>query len=150
MPDPPEPSSVYADDPAIADDAVLLRVVHPKWVEWEPEPRLKSEAFQDYPGARLVEVGVPAVAMSVALLDDVLSHGQPAEAALKRFGSDYGIASLTAGQVRACEQGILRWPTDQEPWHAMVFSLQGPKRSRRHRKLLAERAELIRLPARTA
>ncbi len=146
----PLPCSVYADDATITDEHLLVRTVHPSWVRWEPVPHLKSEAFQDYPAKRLATMDppVPAVAMSVSLLFEIEQCNLTIECCLGGFGEEYGLATLTAGQVRACNQGIVRWPIDEKPWHAMVFCLQGAQRSTRHKKQLARAATLVRLPAR--
>lgn len=144
----PPPCSVYKDDSSIADDVLLVRAISPLWVVWEETCRLKSEAFQDYPERRLHVVDVPAVAMSVALLVVLEEHDRPIEAALMRFSEDYGLATLTAGEARECGQGIVRWPTAEEPWHAMVFCLEGQKRTKRQRKCLSQRANLVKEPAR--
>lgn len=68
------------------------------------------------------------------------------DAALRKFGDDYGLATFTAGQARECGQGLVRWPTEDEPWHAMVFTLEGRRRTRRQQKLLAATAILCRQP----
>ena len=143
----PPPSSVYQDDSSIPDDAVLIRAIHPRWVEWEPALRLKSEAFQDYPPQRL-PAGVPAVAMSVALLSEIEQRDHTMGIALARFSQDYGLATITAKQARDNEQGVTRWPTDEEPWHGMVFCLNGARRSNRHKRVLARCAVLVVPPQR--
>ena len=37
-------------------------------------------------------------------------------------------AEATAAEVRARDQRVMAWPTEEEPWHAVVFSRLGPKR----------------------
>ncbi len=100
----------YQDDQAISNDAKLLRWIRPDVVVRDPKSasgwRLSSQAFEDS------RDGTPC---SVAIESETWSHAE----ILDRFPS-YGIAALLAGDARAVDQKVLRWPTDEIPGHAYI------------------------------
>ncbi len=150
---PPDPSSVYADDPSIADDEVLYRVVtsHTTRFTNGDAVQVNSNAFQDYPANRLDEVGTPAVAVSVYLASALEANGLSARDLLEQgWDSGYGVVSITAGEARAVNQGIVRWPTKAFPEHAMIFCLSGAKKSKSQRKSLAGKSRVVIAPPRPA
>ena len=55
----------------------------------------------------------------------------------------YTLAMITAGQTRACGQGIARDPTPEEPAHAIVF---GPKPKSIQRRLAKESSWVLAPP----
>jgi hypothetical protein len=63
-----------------------------------------------------------------------------------RWSSNHGIATVTAADVRAHGQGIVRSATDDNPEHAMVFTLQGAKKSKAQSKRIAESAQIMIAP----
>ena len=120
-------ASQYFDDDGLANDAVLLRRIRPDWVRWDETgmagqfPRITSQNFQDYSEEMAAHLGCPAPAMSVGLLAVLQTHGR-VEADILVGYAGYGIASITVGDARRESQGVKPWPTDAEPWHALVFS----------------------------
>jgi len=115
----------YKDDPTIPDKAELLRRI-PPW-HFIPDEnqglvRPSSAAFAD-------DKDGP---MSVTLAEELTKEGRSLDSVLVGHG-DFALASITAGLVRECEQGIVRAPTDDEPAHALVF---GKKTKSIQRKLV--------------
>ncbi len=96
-----------------------------------------TNAFQDYPPDKLDEVGAPAVAVSVYLASELEASGLSVQDLWERWGQGYGIVSITAGDARAAEQGVVRWPTEDHPEHAMIFCLSGQKKTAGQSKRLA-------------
>ena len=74
---PPDPSSVYEDDLSIPDDECLYRLVTAQNTKFENGVPIRgaTNAFQDYPAAKLPEVGAPAVAVSVHLQSKLSETG---------------------------------------------------------------------------
>lgn len=61
-----------------------------------------------------------------------------------------GLVVVVAGALRnlakgdgPCPQGIMLAPTDEEPWHAVVFDLASAKRSGGAQKAIVKLAEVI-------
>jgi hypothetical protein len=108
----------YEDDHDIRDDETVLRRVPPQWIKNDVTTNdliPSSGAFQDRK-----ESG----AMSVGLLSEIRARDLGPEVMLAGYGPAYGLVSLSVREVRALGQGVVRAPTDAEPWHALVF---GPK-----------------------
>lgn len=108
----------YEDDRNIPDEDVVLRRVPGLWIRRDPvtgAPTVSSGAFQNRK-----ESG----AMSVGLLSEIRQRGRDPLVMLEGMGPEYGLVSLTVGQLRVQGQGVVRAPTDPEPWHALVL---GPK-----------------------
>ncbi|MBA2280897.1 MAG: hypothetical protein H0W25_06630 [Acidimicrobiia bacterium] len=142
----PEPGSVYSDDASISGDEVLYRVISTGHVVWDGTTpvRVQTNAFQDQNESKLPDLGVPAVAVSVFLHSEVAKSGRtPSEL---RWSTDHGIAMVTAADVRAQGQGIVKSPKDGSPEHAMVFTLQGAKKSKGQSKRIAETAQILIAP----
>jgi len=59
------------------------------------------------------------------------------------WGRTYGVVSVTASQVRTEGQGIVRWPIDDYPEHAMIFTLTGPKKSAGMSKRIARTSRMV-------
>jgi hypothetical protein len=138
-------SRPYSDDLDLDDDAILLRRIRPDWVRWEETgatgqwPRITSQACQDYSEAMAARLGCPAPAMSVGLLAVLEAAGKDSTELLIGYAG-YGIATVTVAQVRGLGQGIALWPTDSEPWHALVFMRGGGIKALGTRSKLAEAA----------
>jgi hypothetical protein len=120
-------------------------------VEWKNldevgNPRITSQAFQDYPPEECQRLGVPARAMSVSLGPKIRDIGALPDLVLKNWPPEYGLAVLQGGDVRSCDQGILPWPTGPEPWHGLVFTKEGNKRTTGKQKCLARYARWLVLP----
>lgn len=83
-------------------------------------------------------MGYPGPCMSVGA-SHVLSREGYAPAHLLAGWPDYGLAQVSAGQLRnltrlgaphdPCPQGIMLAPTVEEPWHAVVFDHAGKRTS---------------------
>lgn len=69
---------------------------------------------------------------------------------------DMGLVSVAAGELRnlkkgdktPCPQGIMLYPTQDEPWHAVVFDVNEHKRSAGAAKAIARVAAVV-VPLRT-
>jgi hypothetical protein len=143
----PEPGSVYSDDTSIPNDELLYRVISTANVEWaDTTPvRVQTNGFQDKPESELPALGVPAVAVSVYLHSELIKSGRtPTDL---RWGPEYGVATVTAAQVRTEGQGVVRSPKEGEPEHAMVFTLQGAKKSKGQSKRIAAVAIIVIAPS---
>lgn len=147
-----DPAFVDQDD--ISDDELLYRRIPPQWIDWETlddegRPRMMRAAFQDYKTEKAREMGLPGPCMSIGLHSILIAHrGEPLDL-LERWGMHYGIASLPAGAVRANgDQGVMRWPTPEEPWHGVVFTKVGSKRTGGMENTLARAASWVYVPDR--
>jgi hypothetical protein len=105
--------------------------------------RAATNAFQDYPAAKLGIVGVPAVAVSIYLESEMHKRSQRPSDLVERWGLRYGVAAMTAGDVRRLEQGIVRWPKPDHPEHGMIFCLSGPKKSNNQSRNLARQSTIL-------
>lgn len=112
------------DDPSISDDVALYRRVHPQLhVQWDENRqcrRFTSAAFQNT--SRTLD-------MSVALGDTLAKRGREPDSVLAEW-PDWYLVSLTAGRVRAHEQGVLRDPLLSDPVHGNVVGEKPPPRRR--------------------
>jgi len=138
-------ASPYSDDATIEDDDVLYRRIKlPDWVRSNElgsggRPQIRSIAFQDFTDAMASKWGLPAPAMSVGLGSVITANGRDASVMIEHH-EGYGVASLRARDVRQFDQGIQRYPTDSEPWHAIVFCLNRKSKNDPMKDRLAERA----------
>ena len=145
-----EPGSVYEDDESIPDDEVVYRMIlvsNTKWTETGAAERAGTNAFQDRPEADLEDLGVQAVAVSVHLDSEMRARGVTAEDLVERWGEKYGVASILAGEARSLGQGIVRWPTLNDPEHGMIFVKTGPKKTGGQSKQLAKRSKIVIAPS---
>ena len=120
----------HQDDPTIAEGEVLLRRVHPAQIVSDEagQPRISSAAFKD-----------PELSVD---LHSVLSEAGYSVNFTLRDHPAYGLASITAGQVRAANQLVCRDPLPSNPAHALVV---GNKTSSVARQL-AKLANLVVIP----
>lgn len=103
----------YVDDPTIADDSVLWRRICPFWIVPDANRggfRVSSAAFDDSKDGTPTSIHLEEVARSI---------GRTAEDILRPF-TGYGLASLTAGQARGCEQAIGKDPLPNDPTHGYL------------------------------
>ncbi len=145
--------SPFTDDPGIPAEEILYRRVPVQWIDWDAEqngPRIKRAAFQDYPAERAADLNLPGPCMSVGLSSILDEHGVDPADLLTDWGREsYGLASVRAADVRLNnDQGIMPWPTQAEPWHGVVFSKKGPKRTGSMQSQLARAAVWVVLPDR--
>ena len=145
---PPDPSSVYDDDPTIGDDELLYRMVTRQNTGYVDGIAVRggTNAFQDIPPDRLERVGAPAVAVSVYLESELRSYGLSADYLVQSWGEQYGVVSIRARDVRNENQGIVRWPKPDQPGHAMIFSCSGPKKTGGQSKRLAKASVVVVAP----
>lgn len=150
----PDPATVFFDNTSIlGSEDVVIRVVNPGFVDWNTQddqgrPRITNQAFQDFPEERCLDLGVPARSMSVGLEPVLSQHGFSAEKMLELWDETYGLAAISGRDLRGCEQGVVGWPTEVEPWHGLVFASQGNKRTVSKQKCLARAAEWLIVPPR--
>lgn len=110
-----------ADDCSITDDAGLWRRFHR--MHWVTDAssggyRLSSAAFQNG--------NEDKSAMSVT----IEAEAPPPAEYLARYPG-FGLARLTAGACRLCDQGLARTPTPEDPAHAHVVGKKSsPVKSR--------------------
>ena len=121
------PRHDFVDDRTIEDSSELWRRVHPEFLVRDDNGRIfpSSQAFQNRSKDDPMSVGLADICPS------------PAEE-LKGY-ADYGLASLSAGQVRRCQQVVCRAPLEATPWHAHVCG----DKPRRIRKQLAKVARWV-------
>lgn len=111
------PNNIYADDPSILNDDVLLRRVpiQGSQIVWDANKnqwRPSSAAFRDHPN----EPG-----MSVALQSVLAGLGLPPQQALTGYEQTHVLAAFSASVARQNGQGIARDPLPGDPAHAVVF-----------------------------
>ena len=145
---PPDPSSVYDDDPTIGDDELLYRMVTRQSTGYVDGIAVRggTNAFQDLPPDRLDRVGAPAVAVSVFLESELSSNGLSPDDLVQSWGEKYGVVSIRAGDARNEDQGIVRWPIPDQPGHAMIFSCSGPKKTGGQSTRLAKASVVVIAP----
>jgi hypothetical protein len=125
----------YQDDLTIVNDAELWRRIPNTRIivdDDSGERRPSSQAFNDD------DDGDP---MSVYLAEVVLLANRSPESLLESFVG-YGLAAITAGHARECQQGVFRAPTADEPAHAKVFG----KKTKKVRRALAVEARWVLSP----
>ena len=144
------PGSAYEDDLTIPNEEKLYRIVKNNAIIWKNDRavRVKSPAFSDQSKARTIELGYPAVAMSVFLESEMKKLGLGPADLLRdpQWSGPYGVVHITAGQARNEEQGVERRPLDNSPAHAVVFATQGNERTLRQRQQLAKESQIDILP----
>ena len=120
------------DDTSIPDDAELWRRICPRWVVPDDNGgglRVSSAAFDNS------NDGSPT---SVLLAEIVEATDRAPSDVLTGF-EGYGLAAVTAGQARGCQQGVARDPLPEEPAHAFVFG----KKTKRAKRCLAKKAKWV-------
>lgn len=142
------------DDPEnIPDHTLLYR--RTTWAKLNPKQpghagdpccEITPNFFTDAPLEEAFRFGFNRPCMSVGTS---LVLGDEPERMLETF-PQMGLVVLSAGALRAlekgdgpCPQGIMLAPTDDEPWHAVVFDINSPKRSGGGQKAIAKLARVI-------
>lgn len=132
----------HDDTDKIQSDAVLLRRILPKFVQWDrvggdDKPIIPSQGFQDYSALVAREqFGLPGACMSVAVEEILNQFGYDANKIIEDHPG-YGVAAISAGAMRTLEgasgadwsQGVMLDPNDDEPWHAVVYCQNGGKKT---------------------
>lgn len=122
------------DDPSISDDDSVLRVVSPAFFNGDT---MQSRAFQDQSVAVAASFGLAGPCASVNLRSVWEKERADVDALLAAFAPGSRIAEVGVGALRnlvnsvdqAMPQGVMRDPRPDAPWHAVMFSLSGGKRS---------------------
>ena len=141
----PDPFEAYQDDVSIPDSELLYRMITSGNTKFEAGAavRPQSNAFQDRRAEELPSLGVPAVAVSVYLESEMTKVSTTPADLVQRWGDAYGVASISAGEVRQAEQGVVRWPQPNHPEHGMVFALVGSKKTNGKSSKLAKAAKIV-------
>lgn len=124
---------IRIDDPAIADDDLLWRRLHPTWVVPTDEGfRISSAAFKD--GRHEVSVDLAALTTQVQTL-----AGFPQQ----------GLAELKARVPRSLGHAIVRDPVEGNPAHALICEppSQPNKKRERDAKEMARQASILNMPS---
>lgn len=149
----------FFDDPAVTDSDVLYRAVPPTLIDnWDSfsgrDDQIPSRAWQDQKEDEAAKKGLrPCTSVAVARL--LIDYDCDIESWLKRFfKSTYGVVEITAGSARQAispggdpaPQGVMLDSTSEQPWHAVVWSKRGAKRSKMEMKALLLTSRWIRRP----
>jgi hypothetical protein len=148
---PPRVDSFTDDLVAIPDDAIVYRRV--AWdriggqanCEVGAVATLNGNCFTDYPEPRARELGYPGCCMSVGVAKVLQEQGFGPEKMLERY-PDEGLAWILAADLRKlekatgepCPQGLMLVPTDDEPWHGVVFDMATGRKSEAVKKAIAK------------
>ena len=131
-------NSASEDDPSIRDECELLRRIPLKenvnivWDGNEKRWRPSSAAFQDHPDGS---------SMSVVLGDVLNAAGRDVVEVLTGH-ENFGLAAITAGFARECNQRIAKDPLPEEPAHGLVVG----NKPRRVSRELAKAAKWVIAP----
>ena len=137
----------------VPDDTVLYRRTDWGKIGGRPaEPDIESfdvtkNFFTDAPQSLADRYELERVCMSVGV-SSVL--GAEPERMLAKWPG-FGLVSMTAGELRGLKkgdgtpvpQGVMLFPTEDEPWHAVVFTLTGVKRDPSTCKAIAAIARVV-------
>jgi len=109
----------------------MYRRINPAWYVDDGEGhRVTSQAFQDLGGSMSVALGVVLIELGLEPETVVETH------------EGFGLMSLSVNFVRSLGLGVVREPTEAEPWHGAVHGTK----SRSIRLKLAQHAQWVRLP----
>jgi hypothetical protein len=148
----------FIDEPSLVASEVLYRAVDPTYVDdWSGlAPCIPSRTWQDQKEDVAAQWGLgPCASVAVARLLD--EHGSSVDAWLEKFFKvSYGVVETTVGQVRSATsavgalvpQGVMLHATSDQPWHAVVWSRKGAKRSKGEMKALVAVSNWLRHPRR--
>jgi hypothetical protein len=137
-----EPDPFVDDRAGIPDDTVLYRRITWNFLggreKYPPgaEARLNGNCFRDYKEEKARALGYPGACMSVGAHTVFQQLGIDPKVMISGPYEGYGLAAVTAQDLRnlvrsngmACPQGVMLRPTEEEPWHAVVFDLGGGER----------------------
>ena len=147
------------DDPqAVPDNVVLYR--RTTWDKIGGRPtsegiessKISANFFTDAPASEAARYGLARLCMSVGVSTvlgnrpERMLEGYPGMGLVSAKAG--ALRSLTKGDGTPCPQGIMLYPTEEEPWHAVVFDLTEDKRSAGAAKAIARLAAVV-VPLRT-
>jgi hypothetical protein len=107
---PEQSGDIFDDDPSIPANTKILRRI-PAFHYHAPEDRPASPAFNNSPDGSGTSV-------------DIMASDEQCAKTLQGH-EDFGLVSLTVGQIRSVGLGIKRAPVDGNPQHAILL---GPKK----------------------
>jgi hypothetical protein len=127
----------HDDVDAIPDETLLYRRV-----DWDKiggrekaqvgvPATINGNCFRDYPDAKAREKGLPGPCMSVGAGNVIEQRTKKPSVMLDGY-EGYGLALVRAGDLRnlrkadgtPCPQGVMWCPTDDEPWHSVIFDIE--------------------------
>jgi hypothetical protein len=132
------------DDPTIEDQWTLYRRVVPFWIVPDNAggTKLSKQAFQDMTDAE----GHSAVSVHI---NEVLAEFGLGALDLVSDFPGYGVAAVQASEVRECDLGVTRAPTDSDGDRGRAHAhINGPKPKSTQRRL-ADKARIVIAPATT-
>jgi hypothetical protein len=118
------------DDPSILDQAELWRWIHPD--QWVPDDSTEL-------GFRPSSANFDEDEMSVVIAAECTGG----LATLLENHEQFGVASSTAGEIRALGWSVVRAHDDQLPGHAHVL---GTKSKKKGKQKLAKSCRMLKLP----
>ncbi len=145
------PALGFKDDPEILDGDVLFRVVPPKDLNWDDHDDegnliVPSQSWQDHRAGVAAWYDLPGVCASSAVERLLTAEGHAPDKLLDRFSPKHGVISIPVSRVRGltnsvgdpCPQGVMMWPMDGQPWHAVVWTMrENGQRSKGEKRALA-------------
>jgi hypothetical protein len=146
------------DDPAgIPNDVILYRRV--RWDQIGGRDRcpkgeeaaLIGNAFSDYPASKAHEYGLGGPCMSIGISTVLEGLRLGPDAMLIGKGPDFGVAAISAGNLRSLKrksaeprpQGVMAAPTNDEPWHGVVFGGSQSPRNKTDKQAIADFANWV-------
>lgn len=141
------------DDPqGILDSDSVLRVVQPGDVTGEV---IQSSAFQDYSADVAAEYGLGGPCASVNLRSIWEARSADIEVLLADFHPGSGIAEIPVSAMRgltdttgvAVPHGVMLDPRPDRPWHAVMFSTDGRRRTKGMKRALVGGATWFHTPS---
>jgi hypothetical protein len=154
-----DPLQDFFDDALITSSDVLYRAVSPSLIDdWDSftgrDSEIPSRIWQDQRAEVAASWGLrPCASVAVARLLD--EHNCDIHRWLEAsFAPKYGVVAINACDVRQATspsgqqvpQGLMLFPTMNEPWHAVVWRKRGPKRNKLEMKTLAAISRWIKVP----
>ncbi len=121
------------DDPSIKDTARLFRRIHPQWIVYDQNRRMRR------PSSRNFNDSQDKTPMSVYVEEIAIQHNQTPSDFLKDEWSHHFLAAITAGWARQCGQKVYPSATKEEPAHADVAG----RKPSNTRSRLAQPAEWV-------
>lgn len=126
------PGDEIADDDTILSDVKVLRRIAPQQITRDHSgPRPRSDVFSNHPSG-----SGPSV--------DIWEEGRTPEDTLANH-DDFGLISVTVGNIREQGLGVIRVPLEHNRHHAHI---QG-KKTHGKKRALARASTILKMPAST-